>query len=108
MRQPQNQLLVLAICEQSVLKFIYNGQIRLVEPQTYGVSTTGKEVLRAYQISGGSRAGVARMAKLFEVAKMKDLERTDKTFRAALNSHNPHDSAMTEIFATLPKAPVEA
>lgn len=100
--KPTSSLLIAAIREQAVLKFSYNGQVRWVEPQTYGLSTTGKEVLRGHQV--GSRPGNAPpMAKLFEVAKMKQVEKTKDTFYRALKSHNPNDSAMTEIFATLPR-----
>jgi hypothetical protein len=46
--------IIAAIRKKFVLKFIYNGELRTVEPQTYGLSTAGKEVLRAYQKSGGA------------------------------------------------------
>jgi hypothetical protein len=100
---PQNPLLISAIRKKAVLKFIYNRQVRIVEPQTYGVSTTGKEVLRAHQISGDSRTGNAHRAKLFDVSKMEKLEKTNEKFHAALDFHNPDDSAMIKIFATLAK-----
>lgn len=94
--------IISAIRDKALLKFIYNGELRVVEPQTYGLSNTGKEVLRAYQVSGGSRAGRSRMAKLFDLSKIKELEKTTRRFAEALPEHNPDDSAMVEIFATLP------
>jgi hypothetical protein len=96
-----NKELVSAIRNKTVLKFHYNGEERFVEPQTYGLSTAGHEVLRAYQRAGGSKSGQSRMAKLFDVQKISDLEKTEEKFTAALPSHNPNDSAMVEIFATL-------
>jgi hypothetical protein len=99
----RNPRIIAAIRERRLLKFVYHGQERLVEPQTYGLSTTGGEVLRALQISGGSASGPSRLAKLFAVEKISKLRLTDETFAQALPAHNPADSAMTEVFATLPK-----
>jgi hypothetical protein len=95
--------IIAAIRKKLLLKFVYNGEERIVEPQTYGLSTTGKEILRAYQKSGGSRSGQSRIAKLFDVAKISNLQMTNETFAQALSAHNPDDCAMIEIFATLPR-----
>jgi hypothetical protein len=94
--------IISAIHDKAALKFIYNHEPRLVEPQTYGLSTTGKEILRAHQISGSGRNGCSQMAKLFDLAKISGLEKTAQRFAEALPEHNPDDSAMVEIFATLP------
>ena len=94
--------IISAIRERAILRFVYNGEPRVVEPQTYGLSSTGKEVLRAYQTSGGSRTGSTRLAKLFDVSKIVGLEKTSHRFSEALTVHNPKDSAMIEVFATLP------
>jgi len=98
-----NRQLVSAIKHKVVLRFVYNGRRRVVEPQTYGRSPTGKEVLRARQIGGSSQSGESRIAKLFEVEKFSELQKTTRHFNEALPEHNPDDSAMTEIFATLPR-----
>ena len=63
------------------------------------MSTAGREVLRAFERNAG-RSGVA---KLFEVEKISGAEKTGEKFDQALRMHNPNDSAMVEIFATLPK-----
>jgi hypothetical protein len=98
-----NKEIVEAIENKSVLRFSYNGQERIVEPQTYGVSATGKEVLRAFQKSGGSKSGQSQIAKLFDMEKISGLKKTGEHFCEALAAHNPNDSAMVEIFASLPK-----
>jgi hypothetical protein len=97
-----HDLLVAAINGREVLKFLYEGYVRTVEPQTYGMSYTGRYVLRAYQISGESRSGQSKIAKLFDVAKISKLAQSGEHFKRALQSHNPQDSAMKVIFATLP------
>jgi hypothetical protein len=98
----RKRVIISAIHRRSVLRFTYNGRVRTVEPQTYGLSTTGREVLRAYERSGAKAAKPSGMAKLFDLEKISDLQETGQDFREALPAHNPDDSAMVEIFATLP------
>jgi hypothetical protein len=95
--------IVAAIKNKCVLRFVYNGEERIVEPQTYGVSRAGKEILRARQIGGGGQSGEARIAKLFDMEKISRLKTTGNHFTQTLPAHNPNDSAMMKIFATLPK-----
>jgi hypothetical protein len=97
------QILKTAIEKQSVVRFVYNGRERIVEPQTYGISTTGNELLRGYQREGGSRSETAARLKLFELAKISKLEVSGERFAGARPEHNPDDSAMVEVFATLPR-----
>jgi predicted DNA-binding transcriptional regulator YafY len=104
-RQPgtrRDPLIISAIRRKSVLEFNYNGKRRTVEPQTYGLSTTGRDVLRAYELPPTSGAKQSGMAKLFDLKKISGLRESGQTFREALPAHNPNDSAMVEIFATLP------
>jgi len=104
MKADVGQILKTAIEKRSVLRFFYNGKARIVEPQTYGISTTGNEVLRGYQQEGAGTMGTVARLKLFEVAKISKLEVTDERFGGARPEHNPDDSAMVEVFATLPKS----
>jgi hypothetical protein len=99
-----NSDILSAIKEKAVLTFEYDGKERVVEPQTYGISKKGKEVLRARQVGGGSLSGQSRVAKLFDIEKISALKKTRKHFSEALPEHNPSDSAMVEVFATLPKS----
>jgi len=94
----RNPLIISAIQEKAVLRFTYHGKLRTVEPQTYGLSTAGREVLRGFERNTG-RFGIA---KLFDVEKIMGAEKTGERFAQALPTHNPQDSAMKEIFATLP------
>src|ERR1051325_6668805 len=102
--QPKHHdVLVAAIQRREVLRFFYEGFERVVEPQTYGMSFKDRYVLRALQTGGVSGSGQTRIAKLFDVAKISRLEKTGEHFEEALPSHNPQDSAMKVVFATLPK-----
>lgn len=98
----RNPLIISAIRRKLVLRFSYNGKLRTVEPQTYGLSTTGREILRAYEQPNGNSSKRSGMAKLFDLQKISDLKETGETFHKALPAHSPDDSAMVEIFASLP------
>ena len=97
----RDRTILSAIKNKQILRFKYNGKERIVEPQTYGISIAGREVLRARQVGGESGSGQLRMAKLFDLEKISQLRKAGTAFAAALPAHNPSDSAM--VFATLPK-----
>ena len=45
-----------AIREKRRLRFSYHDVARLVEPQCHGIGHRGTELLRAYQLEGGTQA----------------------------------------------------
>jgi predicted DNA-binding transcriptional regulator YafY len=92
-----------AIRNRMVVEFSYNGQPRIVEPQTYGVSATGHPTLRGYQRAGGSISGYTRGLRLFELAKISKLRQTAERFAQAQPEHNPNDSAMSKVIVSLPR-----
>lgn len=94
--RPSNQLLVDAITNRRRLSFEYSGKLRIVEPQCYGVSTKGAELLRAHQLYGGEQ-----QEPLFDVAKMQNLTVLDEHFIEPGPNYKKNDSAMTHIFAQL-------
>jgi hypothetical protein len=86
-----------AIRTRRCVAFTYHGQRRFVEPQTLGLSATRKLLLRGYE-----RTETDGALKLFELAKMQRLHRTEIAFPQARPGHNPHDSAMSPVIASLP------
>jgi predicted DNA-binding transcriptional regulator YafY len=91
-----NPLICKAIHEKRRLRFVYHGKPRLVEPQCHGISTAGREVLRAHQIRGGTQP-----EPLFELAKMSELVLLDEHFTRPGPHYKPNDSAMALIFCQL-------
>jgi predicted DNA-binding transcriptional regulator YafY len=87
-----------AIESKKVIRFYYKGGFRRVEPFCYGVSTTGNEVLRAYQTGGYSESGNPIGWKLFRVSEISNLTLTDEHFDGVRPGYNPDDSAMTTIY----------
>jgi hypothetical protein len=87
-----------------VLEFSYNGQPRIVEPQSYGFSKkTNQLVMRGYQRAGGSVSGYTRGLRLFDVAKISNPRHTGERFVKAQPEHNPKDSAMSKVIISLPR-----
>lgn len=100
----RDSVFIAAILRKEVLSFNYEGEPRVVEPQSYGVGRSGRRLLRARQTGGGSRSGQQRIAKLFDEKKISALQKTGARFAKALPEHNPDDSAMTEVWASLPRS----
>jgi hypothetical protein len=94
--------IITAVKNKQVLSFFYDNALRIVEPQTYGISTTGHPVLRGYQIVGGSNSGQTVGLRLYELAKMEGLKNTGKRFAKAQPQHQPKDSAMSKVIVSLP------
>ena len=91
-----NEMLVRAIEQKRRLRFLYNGRMRLVEPQCYGIGTKGTELLRAHQLQGGQER-----EPLFDVSKLDGLEVLDERFDRPGPNYKRDDSAMKTIFAQL-------
>jgi hypothetical protein len=91
-----NELIMSAIRNKRRIHFTYNHKPRVAEPQCYGISTAGKEVVRVFQLSGGTQP-----EPLFEVAKMDHLFLTNESFDKPGPNYKRGDSAMSVIFAEL-------
>jgi hypothetical protein len=91
-----NELLVAAIKQKRRLRFVYNGKVRLVEPQCYGIGTKGTELLRAHQLQGGRQR-----EPIFDVSKIANLEVLREVFDRPGPNYHRDDSAMKTIFAQL-------
>ena len=91
-----HQLILESIRTRRRLRFLYNGRVRIVEPQCYGIGTKGTELLRVHQLQGGDQR-----EPLFDVSKIKDLVMLDETFTKPGPNYKKGDSAMKTIFAQL-------
>ena len=96
-----NEVIREAIQRRRVVKLFYGGGHRLVEPHCYGLSRDGKELLRAYQISGYSQSGQTQGWKLFRMDRASDISITDLYFQGPRPLYNPQDRAMAHIHCSL-------
>lgn len=96
-----NAVILRAVKERQVIQFQYSGGLRTVEPHCYGVSRTGKELLRGYQTGGYSESGNSVGWKLFEVGLMQGIAVTGQTFPNDRPLYNPNDSVMAQVIANV-------
>jgi hypothetical protein len=89
-----------AIKSCKIIEFYYDGLLRAVEPYTYGSTARGEDALRAYQVSGDSVSGQQSGWKLFKLAKINNLSRTEDNFEPR-SEFRIGDSAFTNIFCEL-------
>lgn len=89
-----------AIHNRQVISFTYDGMHRVVQPATYGQTTTGKLTLRACQVGGASRRNTVPCWELYTEAKIVDPSLTGEVFETfALSGYTRGDSGFTRIIA---------
>lgn len=95
-----NQEIINAIENQLIVEFYYENELRVVEPHCYGITTTGNEGLRAYQIDGYSSSGKLGW-KMYDLEKAEDLVITEDSFDGPRAGYKRGDKGMDEIYAEL-------
>lgn len=90
-----------AIYRRHFLQLDYNGSTRIVEPHIYGVDTRGNEALSAYQVAGGSLSGESAGWKMFDLAKVGDIQMLAAHFSKPRPEYNPGDSLFREVYSQL-------
>lgn len=92
--------LAAAVRNRQVISFVYDGLHRVVQPATYGETTTGKLTLRACQIDGLSKSTTLPFWKLYTEEKLVDPVVTGDVFSTfAEDGYTRGDSAFARIIA---------
>jgi hypothetical protein len=92
-----NAIICSAVERQIVLELRYHEFSRLVEPYVYGAGRSGDELLRCYQVAGGSVGGERRGWKLLRLAEIASFHATNTSFEPRWRSYNPEDRAIRSI-----------
>jgi hypothetical protein len=95
-----NPIISEAIQNKRILELRYHRYSRVVEPHAYGRDKSGEEVLRCYQISGGSESGERSGWKLLKVAEVSSLNITNNSFMRRPD-YRRNDKDMAYIFCQL-------
>ena len=95
-----NEIIIEAITCCKLIEFNYKGQYRVLEPYTFGLSTAGNEMLRAYQVDGDSNSSNELGWRLYSLGKIENIKILETTFEATRDGYNPNDSAMSQIYIT--------
>lgn len=95
------ELLKTAIQNREVVRFIYDGFPREVEPFLIGDTRTRKLALRGFQIGGGSNSGKVFDWHLFLLDKISCLTKTGRHFSGVRQNYNPSDKGMLDIYVRI-------
>ncbi len=76
---PLVQQIYCAMGEKKMVRFLYDGGLRIVEPHCHGWTVRGNEAIRAYQTEGYSSSGTMGW-KTFLLDKMEDFEVLEENF----------------------------
>ncbi len=90
-----------AIENRNILEFDYDGNHRVVEPHAVGVSSTGKEQLRAFQFDGQSDRVQVPDWGMFSLNKIQNLQVKQETFEGERQGYRRGDRHLNPIFAEL-------
>jgi len=83
------------------LKINYNGYDRIVEVHAVGHTKAHHDIMRVWQVSGGSRSGVSVGWKLFRLDAASNLVLTAEASSAPRFEYRRGDKAMADIFCQL-------
>jgi hypothetical protein len=93
-------LLRTAIHQKHLIKFRYQGKIRIAEPHDYGIQN-GKLRLFCYQTGGQSGSGTLPDWRLFEIVEISGLEILSETFpgrrEIASGKHHVWDEILARV-----------
>jgi hypothetical protein len=96
-QSPVGELLCNAIQKWQRIEFMYDKELRVAEPQCFGIGTRGKVQLRVYQINKNPRPE----ERLMDVGKIKDLKLLDSHFTEPGPNYSSTDSAFIKIICKL-------
>ena len=89
-----------AISQAVTIEFRYSGYVRTVEPHAYGRDKSGQEILRCFQVSGGSESGERAGWKLLKIADAYSIQKTKQKF-SPRSEYRRNDKAMQFMFCQL-------
>ncbi len=93
-----NTTIVSAIRHRNVIQFRYHNRERVAEPYAYGRDKDGAEVMRSFQVSGGSEGGQRTGWKLFKVAEIQSLLLIEDCFTIR-SDYKPNDKTIVTFYA---------
>jgi hypothetical protein len=92
-----NPTICKAVEERRVLELRYHGYSRIVEPHVYGQDKKGDEVVRCYQLAGGSDSGERAGWKLLKI-KEAVLVHLAETLFVPRSEYTRDDKVVIKVF----------
>ena len=90
-----------AIRGRRLLRFVYEGYERIVEPHLYGINTANHEMLSGYLIAGWSASEGAPGWRNYLVREMHDVQALAEPFEGPREGYNPQSAQVRQVFCSL-------
>jgi hypothetical protein len=87
-----------AIRARRLLRFVYEGYERVVEPHLYGVNSAGHDAVTAYLVRGWSASETAPGWRTYLTSEMRDPAALADGFAGSRPGYNPGDPRMREVY----------
>lgn len=90
-----------AIRARRLLRFVYDGYERVVEPHAYGVNTAGHEAVSAWLVGGWSASAPEPGWRTFLVDGMRDVAALAERFDGPRAGYDPDDPRLVRVHCRL-------
>ena len=90
-----------AIRAHRLLRFVYDGYERIVEPHAYGVNTAGHEAVSGWLAGGWSASHPEPGWRMFLVSDMAQVAALAEGFAAPREGYNADSPAFRELYCHL-------
>ena len=90
-----------AIENRQLLSFVCKGKNKIVEPYTFGESSSGKDTLSAFQIEDGGNSSGNLTWRQFAIRDIKDLKLLDTKCAEIREDYHVDNARMNFIYWTV-------
>ena len=90
-----------AIRTRRLLRFVYEGYERIVEPHAYGINTQNHEMLSCYLVGGWSESKAEAGWRNYLVREMHDVHVLAEPFAGVRPGFNPQDDAFRQVYCRI-------
>ncbi len=97
-----------AIRKRRLARFTYNDSSRIVEIYSHGFNGKRREVIRGYQVRGGSRSGESIGWKFFDVQLIDDFELLPTSFSGERSGNADADVELIVIHCSVVQSRLRA
>ena len=96
-----NRLICDAIGASHLLRFVYEGYERIVEPHLYGVTSANREAVSGWIVAGWSWSSPEPGWRNYLVAEMHDVRMLAEAFAGPRPGYNPGDATFRQVYCRL-------
>ena len=90
-----------AIRARRLLRFVYDGYERVIEPHIYGVTSAGHDAVRGYLVRGWSSSESTPGWRMYLLDRMEGIAALAEPFAGPRGEYNPDDTQMERVYCRL-------